>query len=70
MVQLGVFNNPDNARDLLDKLNKQGVNAHLEARVQMGPFLTRAEAEKAQAALHRLGYSALVTAGYPASPAK
>ena len=64
VVQLGVFSNPDNARELVEKLNKQGVRAHLEARVQIGPFLNRQEAEKAQAAMRKLGYNALVTLPY------
>jgi cell division septation protein DedD len=66
VVQLGVFSNPDNAREMVDKLNKQGIRAFLEARVQVGPFLNRQEAEKAQAEMRKLGYSALVTTAYPA----
>lgn len=66
VVQLGVFSNPDNARELVEKLNKQGIRAHLEARVQIGPFLNRQEAEKAQAAMRKLGYNALVTLPYSA----
>jgi DedD protein len=69
VVQVGVFSNPDNARELVEKLNKQGVRAHLEARVQIGPFLNRQEAEKAQAAMRKLGYNALVTLPYSALPA-
>jgi len=69
VVQLGVFSNPDNARELVEKLNKQGVRAHLEARVQIGPFLNRQEAEKAQAEMRKLGYNALVTLPYSALPA-
>jgi len=49
----------------VDKLNKQGIRAHLEARVQLGPFLNRQEAEKAQAEMRKLGYNALVTAATP-----
>jgi cell division septation protein DedD len=64
VVQLGVFSNPDNARELVEKLNKQGVRAHLEARVQIGPFLNRQEAEKAQMEMRKLGYNALVTLPY------
>lgn len=65
VVQVGVFSNPDNAREMVDKLNKQGIRAHLEARVQLGPFLNRQEAEKAQAEMRKLGYNALVTAATP-----
>lgn len=70
VVQLAVFSNPDNARDMVEKLNRRGIRAHLEARVQLGPFLNRQEAEKAQAEMRKLGYSALVTTAYPLNPAK
>lgn len=70
VVQLGVFSNPDNAREMVEKLNKKGIRAHLEARVQLGPFLNRQEAEKAQAEMRNLGYSALVTTAYPANPTR
>lgn len=69
VVQLGVFTNPDNARELVEKLNKQGIRAHLEARVQIGPFLNRQEAEKAQTEMRKLGYNALVTLPYSSLPA-
>jgi len=69
VVQLGVFSNPDNARELVEKLKKQGIRAHLEARVQMGPFLNRQEAEKAQAEMRKLGYNALITLPFSALPA-
>ncbi len=59
-VQLGVFSNPDNARELVDRLNRQGIRAYMETRVQIGPFLNRAEAEKAQAEMRKLGLNALV----------
>lgn len=60
VVQLGVFSNPGNARELVDKLNKLGIRAHMETRVQIGPFLNRGEAEKAQTEMRRLGYNPLV----------
>jgi DedD protein len=69
VVQLGVFSNPENAREMVEKLRKQGIRAHLEARVQLGPFLNRAEAEKAQAEMRKLGYNALLTLPYSAVPA-
>jgi DedD protein len=68
IVQLGVFSNPDNARELVTKLNKQGIRAHMEARVQLGPFLNRQEAEKAQIEMRKLGYNALVTLPYSVVP--
>jgi len=69
VVQLGVFSNPDNARELVTKLNKLGIRAHMEARVQLGPFLNRQEAEKAQVEMRKLGYNALLTLPYSAVPA-
>ncbi len=68
VVQLGVFSNPDNARELVTKLNKQGIRAHMEARVQLGPFLNRQEAEKAQIEMRKLGYNALLTLSYSVVP--
>lgn len=67
VVQLGVFNNPDRARELVARLKKQGIHAHMETRVQLGPFANQVEAEKAQAQMRKLGMQALVT---PASATK
>ncbi|MDP2433701.1 MAG: SPOR domain-containing protein [Pseudomonadota bacterium] len=61
VVQLGVFSNPDRARELVNQLKKQGIRAHMETRVQLGPFANQDEAEKAQAQMRKLGLSALVT---------
>jgi DedD protein len=61
VVQLGVFNNPERARELVAKLSKQGIRAHMETRVQLGPFSNRAEADKAQVEMRKLGMPALVT---------
>jgi len=61
VVQLGVFSNPERARELVEKLKKQGVRAHIETRVQLGPFANREEAEKAQATMRKLGMAALIT---------
>lgn len=61
VVQLGVFSNPDNARELVEKLRQQGIRAEMETRVHVGPFLNRAEAEKAQAELRKLGLTPVVT---------
>ena len=54
-LQMGVFNNVDNAQELLAKLLKNDVPAQLEARVQVGPFKTRAEADEARAKLKAMG---------------
>lgn len=61
MVQLAVFSNPDRARELVNKLRKQGIRAHMETRVQLGPFDSREEAERAQGEMRKLGMKALVT---------
>ncbi len=61
VVQVGVFSNPDRARELVARLKKQGINAHMETRVQLGPFANQAEAEKAQAQMRKLGMQTLVT---------
>ncbi|MBK6742022.1 MAG: SPOR domain-containing protein [Hydrogenophilales bacterium] len=60
VVQLGVFADPANARDLVDRLVKVGVRAQMETRVQLGPFANRQEAEKARAELMRLGVKGVV----------
>lgn len=61
VLQLGVFGNPDNAKQLVERLNREGIRAFSETRVQVGPFSTRAEAEQTRAALQRLGLSAVIT---------
>lgn len=61
VVQLGVFSNMDNAKELVERLTKLGIKAQTETRVQVGPFLNRAEAEKAQAEMRKLGLSPTVT---------
>lgn len=60
VVQLGVFSDPKYAVEMVQKLKRQGVQAHTETRVHLGPFASRAEAEKAQEAMHRLGLQGMV----------
>jgi DedD protein len=60
VVQLGVFTNPGNAQELVERLKKQGIRAYTETRVQVGPFKNKAEAEKAQVELKRIGISGLL----------
>lgn len=55
LVQVGVFSNLDNAEELRRKLADAGIPAHIEARVQVGPFATQAEAAGAQRKLKSLG---------------
>lgn len=54
-VQLGVFNTVANAEKLRQKMQAQGVPVVVEARVHVGPFATRAEADSARARLKALG---------------
>lgn len=61
VLQLGVFSNPDNAKQLLKRLDREGIRAYSETRVQVGPFRSREEAEKARLALDRLGIKAVIT---------
>lgn len=55
LLQLGVFSNLANAEELRARLELAGVPAHLEARVQVGPFATREEALRAQEKIRALG---------------
>ncbi len=59
-VQVGVFSDPAHAQELVEQLNKQGIHAYVETRVHVGPFASRAEAEKAQATLKKLGITGLI----------
>jgi len=60
LVQMGVFSNIANAEDLKGRLDKAGIPAHIEARVQVGPFKSKAEAETAQKKLAEMGLSGLL----------
>lgn len=55
LLQLGVFNSTDNAEELRAKLELNGIPSQIEARVQVGPFKTRLEAEQARDKLRALG---------------
>lgn len=54
-LQMGVFNNLANAEDLRAKLEMHGIPTTIEARVHVGPFKTREEAEAAREKLKALG---------------
>lgn len=54
-LQVGVFGNVANAEDLRAKLELHGIPSSIEARVHVGPFRTREEAEAARARLKELG---------------
>lgn len=59
-VQLGVFSDMENAKQLQAKLAENGIPSHTETRVQIGPFKTRAEADQARAKLKALGISSVI----------
>ncbi len=54
-VQMGVFSNVANAEDLRAKLELHGIPSTIEARVRVGPFATKEEADSARAKLKELG---------------
>ncbi len=63
VVQMGVFNNLANAEELRARLELNGIPAQIEARVQVGPFATREEADAAREKLRALGLdSGILTA--------
>lgn len=64
VLQMGVFSNPERARELVAKLHRQGIRAHMETRVHLGPFANREEAEQAQAQMRALGMSGLITPAF------
>ena len=59
-VQLGVFTDIENAKQLQAKLAHHGIPSHTETRVQIGPFKSREEADRAREKLNKLGISAVV----------
>ena len=65
-VQVGVFSNAENVKQLQAKLSAQGVKARSETladgkiRVRAGPFTTRQEAERTGEKIRAAGLSAVV----------
>ena len=59
-VQLGVFTDIDNAKQLQAKLAEHGIPSHTETRGQIGPFKSREEADRAREKLKRLGIAAVI----------
>ena len=55
VLQMGVFSNLANAEELRAKLELAGIPTHVEARVHVGPFASRAEAEAAKEKLRDIG---------------
>jgi DedD protein len=59
-VQLGVFTDIENAKQLQAQLAAHGIPSHTETRVQIGPFKSREEADQAREKLKKLGISAVI----------
>ena len=59
-VQAGVFADAQRAEELRAMLTLNGIPSTLEARVQVGPFKTREEAEAARQKLKALGIEGLL----------
>ena len=59
-VQLGVFANYANAQALQQRLASKGIKAHMETRVQLGPFQDKQEAEAAYRKIKQLGLPAVL----------
>ncbi|TDR77780.1 SPOR domain-containing protein [Paludibacterium purpuratum] len=59
-VQLGLFNNLENAQKLINELKSKGIEVQSETRVHLAPFRTRAEADQAMAKLRALGYAPML----------
>lgn len=55
VLQAGVFTNVQRAEELHAKLTLNGIPSTLEARVQVGPFKSRAEADAAREKMRSLG---------------
>lgn len=60
IVQLGVFTTPANAEALREKLAKDGIEAHTETRLQVGPFKNKADADAVMAKLKALDVKAVL----------
>ena len=60
LVQMGVFSNVANAEELKSRLDKAGIPAQIEARVQVGPFSNKIEAEAAQKKMAAMGLNGLL----------
>jgi len=60
IVQLGVFTTPANAEALRERLARDGIEAHTETRLQVGPFKNKAEADAVMAKLKALDVKAVL----------
>jgi len=59
-LQAGVFADPRRAEELHARLTLEGIPSTIEARVQVGPFKSREEAEAAREKLKTLGIDSVM----------
>lgn len=59
-LQVGVFSDPRRAEELHARLTQEGIPSFIEARVEVGPFKNREEAEAARAKLGALGLDSVM----------
>ena len=59
-LQAGVFSDPRRAEELNARLILEGIPSTIEARVQVGPFKSRAEAEAAREKMKAMGIDAVL----------
>ena len=59
-LQAGVFSDPRRAEELHAKLTLEGIPSTIEARVQVGPFKSKEEAEAARLKMKALGIDAVM----------
>ncbi len=59
-LQAGVFSDPRRAEELHAKLTLEGIPSTIEARVQVGPFKNKEEAEAAREKMKALGIDAVM----------
>ena len=62
VLQAGVFADPLRAEELHVRLTLEGIPSTIEAKVQVGPFKSRAEAEAARAKMKALGIDSVLHA--------
>ena len=59
-LQAGVFSDPRRAEELNARLILEGIPSTIEARVQVGPFKSRAEAEEVREKMKAMGVDAVM----------
>lgn len=60
IIQVGVFTSPANAKAVQKQLKRAGMQAHLETRVQLGPYRDKREAERALSRTRKMGIDAVM----------